>query len=70
MRFLRTLIIIIIYYIWKTEKDNFESGNHVVPPDVLLLGKLVNDIRGEKVTIVQRGSRGHVERYYLHLARK
>ena len=51
-----------------TEKENFESGDYIIAPDVL--GKLVKDIWGEKVTIVRRGSRGHVERHYLHLARK
>ena len=51
-----------------TEKENFESGNYVIAPDVL--GKLVKDIWGEKVTLVRKGSRGHVERHYLHLARK
>ena len=51
-----------------TEKENFESGNHVIAPDVL--GRLVKDIWGEKVTFVWRGSKGHVERHYLHLARK
>ena len=65
-----TAIRRIVDHILKTEKDNFESGNHVVAPDVLFLGKLVNDIWGEKVTIKWRGSRGHVERHYLHLARK
>ena len=57
-----------IVYHSTTEKENFESGNHVIAPDVL--GRLVKDIWGEKVTFVWRGSKGHVERHYLHLARK
>ncbi len=50
-----------------SEKENLESGNDGISPEVL--GKLVKDIWGEKVTIVRRGSRDNVERYYLHLAR-
>lgn len=54
---------------YKTE-ENFQSGNHVIAPDVSLLGKLVKDIWGEKVTIVRRGSRDHAESHYLHLGRR
>jgi len=49
-------------------KENFESGSDALAPDVI--GKLVIDIWEEKVTIVQRGSRNHEERHYLHLARR
>ena len=51
-----------------TTEENFESGNHVIAPSIL--GKLVKDIWGEKVTTVRRGSRGHAEKHYLHLGRR